>query len=197
MYDKPNQEVMRKMRWAHRFLDYQYRSKHIDFKDLTLNQYMVGESKIITLTDEVDELRGCLRLMNKISYAMDKTGNWQACRSFYAAVVVAIEMEEEDWTSNFHRFENMLPRKQIYVETGYKGKNEKHNNKQSWKRIPDTVFCRDYQKDQCKFQGSHAVMYKEENIHMEHICAKCYLKNKTKSNHPGGSQACPLNMRDN
>ena len=71
---------------------------------------MAGESKIIATTEDFDEEQGRLRLMNNIGYAYDETNNWQACRAYYAAIMVGIELGEEQWTSNFCRFETMLPK---------------------------------------------------------------------------------------
>ena len=35
MYDKPNDNIVRKMRWAHRALDYAYWARNIEFNKLT------------------------------------------------------------------------------------------------------------------------------------------------------------------
>ena len=62
-------------------------------------------------------------------------------------------------------------------------------------RIPEVVFCKAFQKDKCTRQGDHIGQYKDETspVTLRHICAKCWLKNKEKSQHPETSEACPLN----
>ena len=47
MYDKHNEEVKKKLKWPHRNLDYTYKAKNVEYKDITYNQYVAGESKII------------------------------------------------------------------------------------------------------------------------------------------------------
>ena len=200
MYDKPNDDIIRKMRWPHRGLEYTYRAQGLDFGDMTYYQYIMGESKIIALTDEQDEQNGRLRLMNKIAYAMDETNNWSACRDYCAAVVVAIEMGEEEWTSNHRRFESVLPRivytidKQYNTSKGQSTKKQKHDRGDTKRRVPETCFCKLYNRGTCSEQANHMGKYKEEAklVFLQHICAKCLLKNKEKSPHPENSEACPL-----
>ena len=92
MYDKPNQDIVTKLKWPHNSLDYTYRSKVMEFNKITFNQYIAGESKIIALCDDSEEVQGRLRLMNKITYVMDDTGDWEHCREYFAAVMVSIEL---------------------------------------------------------------------------------------------------------
>ena len=201
MYDKVNQDVLRKMKWAHRSLEYNYRAKGVEFGDLTYNQYIAGESKIIALTDDESERNGRLRLMNKIAYAMDDTGDWVNCRNYYAAIVVAIEMGEEEWMSNFRRFESKLPRLIVtsnVITQGRVGGSKKFKVDRrvervaERKRIPETCFCKDFNRGNCQFEGPHLGKYKDEPmaVTLHHYCAKCLLKNKQKLPHPETSEAC-------
>ena len=197
MYDRPNEDIIRKVKWAHRYLDYVYRSRNLDFKVMNFNQYIAGESKIIALVDEIQELRGRLRIMNKVAYCMDETGNWGACREYYAAVLVSIEMGEEEWDSNFRRFETMLPRRVVGgIENRKIDKTWGKSERVKKVRIPEVVFCRDYQKGRCSQEHTHKGKYKDEPgvINLEHICAKCWLKDKRKQIHPETSEACPYKM---
>ena len=195
MYDRPNEEVIRKLRWAHRYLEYTYRSKNLEFKNMTCNQYIAGETKVMAMADDIDELRGWLRIMNKIGYCMDETGNWQACRAYYAAVIVALEMGEENWDSNFRRFENMLPRKSLMVEKLDK-LDSRSKDRIRRRRVPELVFCKDYQRNNCEHQTAHQGKYKDEPglVKLEHCCAKCWLRSKIKVQHPESSSACPYSM---
>ena len=115
MYDKVNTDIIQKVKWPHKGLEYQYCAKGAEFQKLTFPQYVAGETKLIALEQDVDQYQGRLRIMNKVAYAYDDTGNWPACRSYYAAIIVAIERGEELWTSNFRRFDHMLPRRGAIV----------------------------------------------------------------------------------
>ena len=197
MYDKPNDDIIIKVKWAHNSLDYAYRSKSVAFNKLTYNQYIAGESKIIRICENLDELQGRLRIMNKIAYAMDESGEWEFCREYYAAVLVSIETGEEPWTSSFRRFENMLPRKLINVSST-KYRNSDIRSKQGGSnrpRIPEIIFCKEFQKGKCPETGDHAGKYKDERltVTLRHICTKCWLKIKQKLKHPESSGACPFN----
>ena len=48
------------------------------------------------------------RLMKKVADMLDVLKDWMACRDIYAAVMIAIEFEEEGWNSNFKRFDHMI-----------------------------------------------------------------------------------------
>ena len=206
MYDRPNEEIIRKMRWAHRGLEYTYRAKGLEFNDMSFHQYVAGETKIIAMSDEDEERNGRLRLMNKIAYAMDETSNWLACRQYYAAVVVAIEMGEEEWVSNFRRFENMLPKVVIGAastirqgqHTANKSTNPKSiQGKSKSRRIPEVCFCKEYNRGDCTQESPHLGKYKDEikPVMLHHYCAKCLLKSKIKMQHPENSEACPYNRQ--
>ena len=190
MYEKANANIVNKVTWAHRGLEYHYCEKSIEFGKISYNQYIAGETKLIAMTEDMDKCHGRLRIMNKIAYAMDDVANsWQLCRAYYAAILVSIEREEERWTSNFRRFDNMLPRKMLVTELTKSKKSDK------LRRIPDTVFCKEFNRGACQFSHSHMGKYKEETkrVLLEHICAKCWLKRKDKASHSENSNECPLN----
>ena len=196
MYDKPNEDIMIKLKWPHNSLDYAYRSRLVEFNRLTYNQYIAGETKIISMSEDIDEMHGRLRLMNKIAYAMDDTGDWQHCREYYAAILVAIELGEESWTSSFRRYDYMIPRTVVTLhKTSHINSQDKFAKINRQKvRIPEVVFCKDYQKGKCALQGDHTGRYKDEktSVMLRHICARCWLKDKQKTQHPETSSACPL-----
>ena len=100
-YDKPNDNIVHKMKWVHKCLEYTYSAKNVEFTKMSFYQFVAGETKIIATTQDFDEEQGRLRLLNNISYALDDTGNWSACRDYYTAIIVAIEKGEEEWVSNF------------------------------------------------------------------------------------------------
>ena len=194
MYDRHNDNIVRKMRWAHRSLDYAYHARDIDLKNLTFSQFIAGESKIIATTEDFDEEQGRLRLINKIAYAMDESNKWVACRDYYAAVVVAIELGEEEWSSNFRRFEFMLPRIIRGVgppQVSKGGKTIRESGRKN--RVPETVFCKPYQRGLCPMKSSHLGTYKDhpEQVMLNHYCAKCLLKRKERLQHPETAEECP------
>ena len=157
----------------------------------------MGETRIIALCEDEQQCIGHIRLMNKIAYALDESGDWEACRSVYPAVMVPIEMEDEEWDSNFRRFEYMIPRpvpeQKDQAQKSGEGelKHKKHTTDN--KRKPDYVFCKEFQKEG-RFQPSpHMEKYKDgTEVQMHHVCARCFLKNKEKNPHPETSEVCPL-----
>ena len=179
MYDKANIDIVHKIKWPHRGLEFQFRAKSVEFSKLTYNQYIAGETKIIALEDYLDQAHGRLRIMNKIAYAMEESNNnWDACRDYYAAIMVALEMDEEAWTSSFRRFDSiMLPRK-VAEDRRKTFKNSSDNRIK--KRIPEVVFCKEYNRGTCPQDSSHMGRYKDEKkrVLLEHCYAKCLLKTK-------------------
>ena len=55
MYDKPIDNIVRKVKWAHHNLDYTYRSKTIEYKQFIYYQYVAGESKLVALAQEIEQ----------------------------------------------------------------------------------------------------------------------------------------------
>ena len=127
---------------------------------------------------------------------MDETKNWEACREYYAAILVSIELGEEEWESNFRRFDNMLPRRVIRMaENRDSVRKDKTGERSERRRVPEIVFCKQYQRGNCTLQSPHWGRYKNEpnKVMMHHCCAKCILKDKVQRNHPEFDPECPNN----
>ena len=54
------------------------------------------------------------------------------------------------------------------------------------------VFCRAYQTSSCTHAGDHQGDFRGETRLLKHICAKCWLENKTIAAHAEKSGVCPL-----
>ena len=65
------------MKWAHKALDQRYRSKEVEFNDLTLVQYVMRENRIIGLTDNETERDCHNRLMHKLAVGLDESRTGQ------------------------------------------------------------------------------------------------------------------------
>lgn len=91
------------------------------------------------------------------------------------------ENHEMLWDSDFVRLDLLLHEK---LATGHKT-DDKKDRSEVW-------FCKAYQRQEgCNIALPHTAWVSNQDKQVLHICAKCWLKEKTKRYHPEISQECP------
>ena len=109
----------------------------------------------------------------------------------YAEIVRSIEANENAWDSNFDRFESILYRKITHRKT-----EERQVNTGTSTGSAKKWYCRDWNKtDGCLKNSPHRAWFGTGSSAVSrmviHMCASCYMKEKTQREHPEGSDACP------
>ena len=191
-------------------LSMEYVKEPLDFDNLDLRLLAAGELEIIECCTSQTEKKGRLKLLKNILYYAGHY-QWKAVLDLYANVIRQIEVGEKTWDSDFSRLEQLilmpyrLGTKTTRSDSGYTYK--KRDNRyagdqnsasrykmgdQDRESAPLAWFCSGYQKGECRQTEPHLGVYKGRNIVVQHICAACYKKNRTKAEHPETSPQCPL-----
>ena len=157
-----------------------------------------GELNIIDRDDILQpEWRGRLNLLKHILYLAGYY-EWRGCLQLYATIINQIELGIKSWSSDFseERALVLLPYAQPNPRERPQATQPVRRN-QNQNRNSDTPdsrvwFCRPYQKGNCNKPQSHRAFVQGRGpVTVQHICAKCYLTDKTKSSHPENTDSCP------
>ena len=124
-----------------------------------------------------------------MSYAKLRGYEWPIIRKMYAAIVRSIEAKEYSWEDNFDRFEAILYRRPPTAVRGNKVEREGGQQQKKW-------FCRDWNKrDGCTKPSTHKAWFgtgpNAVSRTVIHMCATCYLKDRSQKEHPEHSDNCP------
>ena len=74
---------------------------------------------------------------------------------------------------------------------GYNSSGSSGGNKSSSSSNERTYFCRDFNKNKCKFDDAHNTKFRGQNYWVQHICAECWLNEGKKSHHMECGNECP------
>ena len=120
MLDKATASIEHKEVWPQKNLLEDLADAQMEFKQLQFEHFVAREVRTIEVCTEPEEIIGRLRLLRKMSYL--RGNRWNVIRTMYAAVIRSIETGENNWSSNFDRFENILNKREEGKE--FKDKNK-------------------------------------------------------------------------
>ena len=160
------------------------------FENFNFNKLVAGELEIIT-SPKISkvERNGRLRvgLLKKLALYAENF-DITTIRGIYLGVLRQIELGMIDWKCDFSNAEQMAITKSLGNKGGKrvktKGTEQSDNPKLTW-------FCHNYNKDKCSQKSDYTGMVKGKNRYLKHICAICYLRDKTEMKHPESSSVCP------
>ena len=116
---------------------------------------------------------------------------WRHVLNYHAAVLVEIERGHLRWDGNFLALQNAtLAGGFLNYQKGASG--QKRGPPSSSNSNGGVVFCRAYQTSSCTHAGDHQGDFRGETRLLKHICAKCWLENKTIAAHAEKSGVCHL-----
>ncbi len=170
--------------WPHTQLRFQYMNNKTKFASLDLALLFAGETQhILANSPPADEVTGRLKLVQLVAYH-SKSYQWQACLNFFGAVLLEVERGLRTWSDcNFQEteastlYQYPIPKK-ASVATAQSD-------------LSATFFCRAFNQGQCSRSGDHDSFYRGQTRKMSHICAKCWIVDKTKKTHRETSDSCP------
>ena len=187
---KPSSSVHRELTYPHFSLGQisGYVAVNISFHQLTYEQFVAGEMHTILRTREEVEKYGRERLLSKIAtWKLRVNVTWAQVRNAYAIILRQIENGEATWDIDFNTREYL-----IYEKVMLKTEKEKIERD----RIRKTTgtgdwFCKAFQReDGCSKETPHwgTVLGKPRMV--QHFCATCWQKDRTKRMHSESSMEC-------
>ena len=196
MLDKSTMNVLHKEVWPQRNLGEDWAEDEVDFKHIRFEHLVAGETRTIELATEPDQILGRLRLLRRISYLKLRGYEWSLLRKMYAAIVCSIETGENNWASNFDRFETMLYRKTMLEAKPKADRAAWEPRSQGGSSNPNKKwYCRDWNREGCTKSAPHPAWFGSgptaEKRSVLHVCAACLLKDRVARDHPEGHQSCP------
>ena len=168
--------------------------QNVRFDNLSYEQFMAGELTTICDVKDKIEMVGRIQLLQRVAMWKLRTNvPWTQIRQAYAHIVLRIETHEIDWTADWDRYErHIYDRVDPHPKnTNFKG--GRSSNTTTTNAVQEAVwFCKNYQRPEgCQREAPHkakiGTMYKI----VQHICASCWLRDKTKKHHPEYSPECP------
>jgi hypothetical protein len=186
--------------WPHVVLQDEYLSKDMGFMDLDFRLLVAGELEIVTSSQTTElEKKGRLALLKQLAYLLG-VYEWTLLRNVYIAIIRKIEIGHMNWGSDFNPEIQWMITKLGSGLVGNKG--VKSRVKQSTAKDAESVggsqsvsdkvwFCREFQRNKCLYQEPHTGSIGGRLVVLQHICAKCWIKGRTKAGHPESARECP------
>ncbi|CAG2194904.1 unnamed protein product [Mytilus edulis] len=187
---KSADKVINPQSFPHNFLQYEYVSKDLEFKQLNFKMLVAGELEIINnFCKNKLEKEGRLKLLQKIAY-FSSIYNWASVLEFYAAWLRLIELGRKTWSDDSQILENVMLSGQSLPkevrQANFRSVSKNQNGKeQIW-------FCVKYQRNKCEHSNStHTTVIRGITRTVHHICASCWQKEHIQKTHPECSDNCP------
>ena len=135
------------------------------------------------------ERNGRINLLKKIVY-YSSTYDFKGLKAFYAAWLREIELGKCSWSDDPQQIETAILAKHIRPQKNSQPVSKKDSSKSSSDK-EKVWFCSMYQRNKCPHKNGHMAVFKGEAKLCQHICATCWLKDKTKLTHPECSSSYP------
>ena len=178
--------VKKPQHWPHSFVPGQISDhKDIEYKDLSMTQFVAGycailshllNSSDIAVPSEVTHRLHHLKSLMCFAHSYP----WDCILDIHHEVLIEIERGSRKWGDNFSDIESLNLLLQRKSNTDLKSKQDK---KKYW-------FCTNYQKGSCSKKSPHSAVIGNERKMVRHMCATCYLMDKSFSEHPETSDDC-------
>lgn len=192
MYKKSSCDVKVDQKWPHLNLKHEYRTKSMAFMELSMPQFVAGEIEIISGCTDDKERASRLDILCSMMYNAARGYDFEPVLKCYAAYVREIEMGNKKWGHDFSVIsDNIL--KGLPLGDGSENPSTKG---QGGKKARNKWFCSDYNSGHCSKEAPHSQKVRGLWKQVIHICAKCYLKNKSEKDHPESSSECPYYSED-
>ncbi len=182
--------VKNQLVWPHTQLRFQYLNNKTRYDKLDLALLTAGETQHL-LVNRVshEETVGRLHLLQRVAYH-SKAYTWVACLNFHGAVLLDIERGLRSWSdTDFQALEASC----LYQNPISKAPSKSNPSSKSVPKLEprDTYFCSDYNRGQCSRAGGHDAMVLGRQRKVLHICARCWIEDKAKKDHPETAPTCP------
>lgn len=176
MYDKIADEVILKLKWPHKRLSRVWVPERVQPNQMTFEQVVAGEIAIILRSENPEEVRCRLHILQKLAYWNMQGQPWQRVRDIYMAILHSIEEGEANFQSTFNEYDQVFPVKQI-------SKGKTFNKR-------DVFWCREYNRETCALDSGHKATIAGTERTVLHICAACWKLGK-REKHRDSDPGCP------
>jgi len=146
---KSADKVVNPQSFPHNFLQFEYVSKDIEFKQLNFKMFVAGELEIINnFCKNRSEKEGRLKLLQKVAY-FSSIYQWTSVLDIYAACLRLIELGRKFWTDDPQILETVmlsghnLPKENRQANFKSASKNQTSSKEHIW-------FCVKYQRNKCE-----------------------------------------------
>ena len=182
--DKPSTDVKTRLSWPHMFQNKRYVTKGLLFDELSFEQLVGGEARIMLGLQDKEQMFGRLRVLECCAYWLDRSKDWTLVRGIYTAIMESIERGDENWASDFYHYDALVARAKSNWDKHDKGKVAQ--TKKAFE-----YYCREYNRGECTLSAPHKAWVKGENRKVLHCCAACLRKDKEIRSHMQSDLSCP------
>lgn len=191
---KPDTNVRQQVLCPHIMQNRCFVHKPVAFDKLSFECFIAGESRIIELSKDPNEMMGRLRLMQRVCYWKAGGAPWHKVRAMYQAIIRMIEDGEMHWLIPLYQFDALMNVDYDLIANGPKSFKKHHPRSPTGTKgeHTDVWFCKDFNRGECPETSPHTVTYRGNEKTAWHICAKCWKEKHERHNHPEASNDCPL-----
>ena len=147
---KTSHRIKVETEWAHHNLGKEFEANPLNFNQLKVGHFVMGEAGILIRCDSPQELRSRLTLLQKIGYWQTKY-EWGSIRNLYAAIMRGIEMGRETWSFDTRDYEDIL----VVQNYRFVNRDESYSFSPKVRKSRDTFFCAMFQKGECNQDSPH------------------------------------------
>ena len=186
---KPSSKVKVEQDWPQAFLSLKYVTKAKRYEALSQSEFVAGYASILEQPKlPSSERQARIAHLRQLMY-LATTHRWSSVLEFHATVLHEIERGHLQWTDSF---DSIMA--QFLASYASQGQPSLHRNTSlSGVRsgAPPTYFCRAFNYGVCSKTAPHSDIVNNKSVTVQHICAKCYMTNRTSQFHSESSPACP------
>lgn len=190
MDKKATESVRKQVFWPHLLLQSSYITADLGYKDLTFELFVAGEMEIILNSSiSTEEQLARLQFLKTLSYEANSYP-FRAILDWYAAYMRVIELGNSNWSTDFYSVGHpILAQYQPKVKKAFSFQSQiqssgVHRNAGTW-------FCAPFNRSTCSKSAPHSATVRGQQVTVEHICANCWVKDKSKKFHSEKSNDCP------
>ena len=190
---KPTSRVLHPQLWPHSELNSASRPlKDLTYDKLCIEEFVAGYTSILHAGDiAASEKRAREAHLIHLMY-LAQTYEWSAVLAYHGTVLLEIERGRARWGDSFHHLDARV------LQGRFKGSLSRSTGSSTSSGSKDrpVLFCRDFQRGTCTFQGDHNGSIRGEMKFLRHICATCWMKKREKRVHREQTDQCPLHSSE-
>lgn len=164
MYDKIADDVVFKLKWPHKKLSKSWVPERLQMHQLTFEQVVAGEISIIMKSEDPEEVRCRLHILQKLAYWNMQGQGWPRVRDIYCAILHSIEEGDANWQSTFREYDHVFPVRNV--------------SRPKMGKARDVFWCREFNRGDCKLESGHKALVAGQERSVLHICASCWKAGK-------------------
>ena len=173
-------------KWPHTYLSLQYVGKNKKYEDLSIAEFCAGYCTILERT-KVEAVKQARTTMLRELMYFSTVYKWSSVLDYHSACLLEIERGNLKWGDSFQHIIHTTLVPSQRADKNKKREKAKSDTKSS--KSGPIRFCSPWQTGQCKQTGDHEGQIKGTTYLLRHICANCWMHDKTFKPHP--ESECP------